>query len=446
MALFSYHLPSEPGHDGVETSERRRADTAPGRPRPLLTALFGKPVLRGVGLGLLCALAAGRLAQAPLARGLDDWASNAFFVWRGPRPSQHRIVLVGMDDDFLRQLHKAATYLGPELAEVVRHADAQGPAAIRSDLLLGSDLSTVPEFERRGGPGDARPMGQAIVDAGNVVLAQWRVDDHWKRPLWPWRRKALDPETTAPTDFAFVNGTEEGDQVVRRQQLLVRDVDTAVPHFALALFAQARGANILRDDLHGTTHVVRLGGDALPLDDEQKLRINYVGPPGTFPPVPFHEVLAAAREGRPLPQMRDAVVLIGVSARGQQDYHATTYGNHYARAAAATESGLMSGTELHAHILATLADGFSTATNTEADDLAAVKPLGAGDDPAGRGAVRGTRRLRRGLGRLREAGGEAAGGGELPAGASQLLRARRPYRGGHGGAVQDEEVGGVPEK
>jgi hypothetical protein len=255
MAPSSYEVPGEPHRDGVETIDQGRPETAPSRPRLILPVPFRKPLLCGVCLGLLGALAAWLLAQAPPLCGLEDWASDAFFVWRGPRSSQARIVVVGIDDESLRQLHKPAPYLSPELAEVVRHAHAQGAAAIGIDLLIGSDLSSVPDIERRGGPGDARPMGQADVDAGNVVLAQWRVEDHWERPLWPWQRKALDPETAGPTDFAFVNCTEDGDQVVRRQQLLVRDGDAAVPQFARALFARARGADIQWDDPHGTLFV-----------------------------------------------------------------------------------------------------------------------------------------------------------------------------------------------
>src|SRR5205814_760927 len=52
-----------------------------------------------------------------------------------------------------------------------------------------------------------------------------------------------------------------------------------------------------------------------------------------------------------------AVVIIGVTARSMQDYHATPFANHYARYESAPAPGRMSGPELHAHVLATLHDG-----------------------------------------------------------------------------------------
>jgi adenylate cyclase len=51
-----------------------------------------------------------------------------------------------------------------------------------------------------------------------------------------------------------------------------------------------------------------------------------------------------------------AVVIVGVTARSQQDYHPTPYANNYWRYLYAEGGGLMSGAELHAHVYATLYD------------------------------------------------------------------------------------------
>src|SRR5262249_9598535 len=98
------------------------------------------------------------------------------------------------------------------------------------------------------------------------------------------------------------------------------------------------------------------GKKPIPVDDKGMMKINYVGPPGSFPTVPFHKALDAARKGEPMPELDGAVVLIGVTAPSQQDYHATPYANLYARWWRTDEHGRMSGTEVHANAYATIED------------------------------------------------------------------------------------------
>src|SRR5208282_1659295 len=120
----------------------------------------------------------------------------------------------GLDEPSLDELGKPYVYLSPELAEVVAYVKNQGAAAIGIDLFIPEKLSRLPGLEEAGSPGEARKLGQAIADAGNVVLPQWRVEDHWQRPVLQWRLKSLlDPD---PLDLAFVNLTEDDDQFVRR--------------------------------------------------------------------------------------------------------------------------------------------------------------------------------------------------------------------------------------
>jgi adenylate cyclase len=318
-------------------------------------AFFTRPAFRGIWLGLCCALLAWLLARTGTFRGLEDWMLDGCFFYRGARPTQAHVVIVGLDDESLARLKKPLPYVSPELARVVRHVHDQGATAIGIDLLVPESMSGLPEIDTDRGLGDAAPLGQAIYDAGNVVLPEWRDGQHRQRPLYQWQIKALDPEKAAATDFGFVNLTEDGDQFVRRQQLLIRDPDrhTAVPHFSLALFARAQGADFTWDD---DRQELRVGNQVVPLDADQKLRINFAGPPGSFPVLPFHQVLDAARENRPLPELRGAIVIIGVTAGGQQDYHPTPYANYYARYLSAQEPGQMAGPEIHAHIIATLHD------------------------------------------------------------------------------------------
>ncbi len=300
---------------------------------PSLT-FFRRPALRGIFLGLTCALAVWLLSQTDLCRGLEDWMLDGCFSWRGQRTSTTRVVLIGIDEPSLRGLGKSYAYISPELAEVVRYAHDQGASAIGVDFLVPQDMSDLPDINTPGAPGDARTMGKAVLDAGNVVLPQRRIENGWQRPLlqWQlqWQKKALDPTRSAFTDPAFTDLSEDGDQFIRRQHLL-DDLDksnnSASPQFALALYARSRNAQITWDDADRPL----VGGKPIPVDAEGAMRINYLGPPGTVPVVSFKDVLADARARRGRADMSGAVVIIGVTARSQQDYHATPYANHYAR-------------------------------------------------------------------------------------------------------------------
>jgi adenylate cyclase len=309
--------------------------------------------LRGAFIGLVCALFAWSLGQLPLVRGVEDWLLDGLFTLRGQRATSTRILLVDIDDASLDELRKPALFLSPEFAETVRYLDQQGASAIGIDVLIPQSLSALPALQR-GGDGDVTTMGTALEDSGKVVLPEWQSDGQIDRPVIQWQLKAqLNPDPGG-TDFGLVNLTEDGDQFVRRQQLAIRTDDTTISYqFGLALLAKSRGKEIAWDD---NRQLLTLGGDGIPLDAEQKMRINYVGPPGTIRPIPLAEVLHAARRKEPLPGAAEAIVIIGRAGPGAQDAHNTPYSNRYADYWHRTGGGLMSGPELQANIVATLHD------------------------------------------------------------------------------------------
>ncbi|MCI0459199.1 MAG: serine/threonine-protein kinase [Gemmataceae bacterium] len=313
------------------------------------------PLRRGVLLGLGCALALWLLGHTPPLRAIEDWVTDGWFALRGPRPSTSRILLVAIDDASLDALGKPAAFISPELAEVVPYLNKQGAAAIGIDLMVPASRSAEREIAESGGRGEGRKMGLAILTAGNVVLPQWKKGQGWELPLWQWRLKVVHD----PNDLAFVDLTPDADQFIRRQALLVRDhdeakqIDREVRQFALALFAVASGREPTWDGERGELH---LGAETVPLDADQLMRVNYVGPPGAVPVLTFQTVLNAARTNQQLPQVKGAVVIVGVTASGQGDYHATPYANRVARLGGEGPD-LMAGAELQANVLATLSDG-----------------------------------------------------------------------------------------
>jgi adenylate cyclase len=313
--------------------------------------IFRSSWLRAVVLGVGCALIAWLASFSAVLRGMEDWMLDACFNWRGNRSSQARVIIVALDDESLDEFQKPFLYLSPELAAVVTYLKDQGASAIGIDVFVPDKLSDLPKVAGEG-EGDARTLGEAIVKAGNVVLPEWKTSSGWDRGLAQWRFKWESP-LREPTDFGFVNLTEEKDQFVRRQQILVRDRAVAHPHFALSLHARAHDAEFEYDPEHNR---LRVGDNVIPLDADQLLRINYAGPPNTIPRVPFREVRQMAAERKEARQFRGAIVIIGATATTMQDYHATPFANKYASYLSTSEPLLMSGPEIQANIVATLED------------------------------------------------------------------------------------------
>jgi adenylate cyclase len=322
-------------------------------------AFLLNPAWRGVWTGLVCALLVWYCTSLPTVRGLENWMLDSLFLWRGTRPTTSRVVIIAFDEESYRRLErlgKNTAYLSPELAQIVRHVHAQGARAIGVDLFIPEGMSDLPDIEKPGAPGDARPMGNAVRDAGNVVLPRWRLDDPqkgeaWLRPLRQWQVKALDPELGNETDLASVSIVEDDDQFARKVQLLAGDGDDTIVHFSLALYLVAH-----KEPLKTDGPVPLVAGQPVPIEGDGLMRINYVGPPGSFPTIPFHKALEAARTGQPLPELKGAVVVIGATAKLFQDNHATPYSNLNGQYLPGKHYSRMSGTEVMANALATLED------------------------------------------------------------------------------------------
>jgi class 3 adenylate cyclase len=301
---------------------------------------------RGALIGAACGLVAWLFALTPFGRGSEDWLQDANFAYRGARESATRIVIVGLDDDSLEKLPKPMAAASPELAEVVAYLHDRGAKVIGLDVFVPETLDG---YDRAPGLGGAR-LGLAAARAGNVILPAARGDGgRLVRPLTSW-------QTTG--NFGLVEVEEDLDHFVRRQRLAEPVGGENYDRLALALL-DADG----RADLAGDA--IRVDGRPVPLDRQDCLRINFVGPPGTIPTVSFHRVLGAARGGakvlvdqheRPV-DLGGAVVMVGATARSLGDWHATPYANGSWHLPRMPRYGLMAGPEVQANVVATMADG-----------------------------------------------------------------------------------------
>lgn len=333
--------------------------------------LLRRSTWRGVLVGLICALAVWLAGFVPLVAGIDRWSLDHRFQMRGPRKTNAKVILVSLDDPSLDEFKKPLLSLSPELASVVTFLKGQGAAAIGIDLIIPEALSGFRElqFDEEG---DASKLGEAIIGAGNVVLAkrllQEGEEQKWQLPLPQWQTKHQLDE--AETDLASVNLTEDEDQFVRQQSLYFRDKKTKelVMHFTLAILKTAHPERVdwELDQEKKRSHLL-LDGERAPIDNEQKMWINFVGGPGSIPTVPFKDVRAAAVEAEKalteggeiqkfVTDFSGAMVVIGSTAESLQDFHSTPFSNYYMTLSQSKHVPLMSGPEIHTHVLATLFD------------------------------------------------------------------------------------------
>jgi adenylate cyclase len=309
-----------------------------------LRRLLCRKSLPGAISGMICGLLASVMFYPSALKGLDDRLFDECFSLRGTRATSSKLIVVGLDGFSAQQIGKPLVYLSPELATVVTFLKSQKAAAIGIDLIIPEELSGLAELEHNK-QGDAAAMGNAVQEAGNVVLAHWIRGgrDRSLESLPQWRLKNL--ATPEVEDVGFVDTTPDRDQFIRRQLLALDENEL---HFAAALLKRSRPEML---QWHGDK--LTIGGDLPPLDDDGLLRVNYIGPPGTVPVVRMWDVLSAARQRVKLDlDFRDAVVIIGDVRFGQHDYHATPFNSRVLR-----EPGtLMAGPELLLNVYATLAD------------------------------------------------------------------------------------------
>jgi len=294
---------------------------------------------------------------SPLGRALENLAQDKSFALRGTRASDAKLLIVALDDRSLDEFPKPLMYISPELAKVVTYLHDQHAAAIGVDLLVpDSQKGRLADLAAPEGLGNLESTGRAVGTAGNVVLPLWILPDREPiRPVYEWADEFFGPWN----QLGFVNLTVDPDTFVRQQQLRTVDKDGfLVPSFTLSLYAELNGLS----EAWAAAESLRVGRKPIPLNSRGEMRVNYVGPPGTIPSVPFRDVLRAAETGASLDHNFDgAVVLIGVTGYGGQDWHATPYMTKsilqmLAASWSEDHPGMMSGVETHANVLATLMD------------------------------------------------------------------------------------------
>lgn len=252
------------------------------------------------------------------------------FLLRGVQKPDEHIVIVGIDERSLDNIKDPMIFWRPHFARVIQRIADAGARVIGLDFIFGIPLNK--EIE---GIDHDKIMALALKYANNVILAKAFKYDKERgvyivtEPI-PRLRFAADPKFAG-----FVNLVTDSDNCVRRQTLLIKDINgQGHASFGLVILSKFldkfdKGKIVARE------RSVVVGDKIIPTNKYTEMLINFAGPSGTFPHISFYEVWEKADEDDNeyfKTHFSDKIVLIGTTNILHQDFNPTPFfgSKHYA--------------------------------------------------------------------------------------------------------------------
>jgi signal transduction histidine kinase/CheY-like chemotaxis protein len=249
--------------------------------------------------------------------GMDNHCHDLFFRLRGPVEPDNRILIAAVDEHTLNRLGRWPL----RRIHYARLLNRLGGASI-----VGLDILMVEPSE------DDAVLAGAIRKHGRVVLPTYIV-----KPL----QVSDTVESLSPRRVGHIHLEQEIDGVVRRVYHTLYAGGRKLPSFASAIHEILTGNPFPREDPGGDGRDPTTQARIVQMDGQ---RINYYGPPGTFPRLSLADII----DGRyPDDFFKDRIVLVGVTATGLEAGVLTPFTQHRDH---------MHGVEVHAHILGNITD------------------------------------------------------------------------------------------
>lgn len=308
-----------------------------------------------------------------LLSSLDNQISSAMFRWRGPVPTTGAVAIVDIDEKSLgrigqwpwsrdtmarlvRTVHEAgARVIGFDI--VFAEPDRTSPARYLEDFreMLGERVEArdLDDLTRRPDLDHDRVFGAVLSETPSVLGYVFQTRDDGLKTLdakpFPTLTLAVRPETVSMGDLplprayrpilntpevsqgqteGFLNVFPDPSGTVHRLPLLM-ELD-GIPYPCLALETARIGLGLEKAVIHVSLHDasgrtsilgVTLGERVIPTDTTGRIALNFRGPVGSFPYLCAVDIL----EGRHRDLLKDRYVLIGTSAAGIPDFHATPF-------------------------------------------------------------------------------------------------------------------------
>ena len=267
-----------------------------------------------------------------------DWQlKDALFAASTPSP---HIVIAAIDDETLDALKEDYGRLGcwPRSlhAQAIDNLNASGARVIGFDMLFAEPAV-----------GDAA-LEAAMLDSGNVVLAVVGTDllSTGGGVVFNDFLTPIPSLSNASAALGHANVLVDADGTVRRLPITARDAEEETySSLATAMLSVALGES----------------SPDIPVDGSGSMRINYVGPPGSFAYISYKDVISGDFDPW---LVKGKIVLIGVTATGEGDLFTTPASGEQ-----------MYGVEVHANAINTILTGkFLTASGSGITLLAIILP------------------------------------------------------------------------
>lgn len=294
------------------------------------------------------ALLVGCLAQW----GVFESVELKTYDWRlhqgGVKKPRAPIVIIAIDQASYEELSQSElqVFWGSRHAKMLHILSSAGAKAIGLDLYMPVELTKYFETKSAVMPeqNPEQKFAQTISVTPNLVMV-------FKRDLMP-NGQSKDIFSSRPLNTALALGggtigfdktSPDADGIVRR--FTAKDIDGRISFpLALASFATGKEPVFKNGEL-------ALGPGRIPLNDNDEGLIAYLGPDGTFPRIPYTELLNHPDKYRS--RLKGSICLIGYTTYESQDYHSVPFANSYD----GKQQNFMAGVEVHANVLHTLLAG-----------------------------------------------------------------------------------------
>jgi adenylate cyclase len=267
-------------------------------------------------LGIALASLAALIYYAGLLDFLELKSLDLRFQIRGPIPPKAPIVIVSIDQDSFDELQLPWPWPRGLHGQLIRKLSESKAKIIGFDVLF---------TEPKANPKEDEELAHAIRDAGNVILgaetsevaSDFGLRTTLNLPTPLIRQDALG--------YGPVNLVMARDSIVRSAQPVFSFQDRIYPSFAYRIYQKS-------------SH--RRESETNKISPSPQM-INFRGPPGTFPKVPYYRIL---RDEIDPNLFYDKIVLIGAFAPSLHDVYPTPLSSH----------DPMAGVEVQANLIETL--------------------------------------------------------------------------------------------